>query len=66
MKINPFFPVLIVLLGVVIYAYYSLEKKPDPAVTVTPRQYIEMVEKNKEQRRANLENPTMDQPTPVR
>lgn len=51
MKIKPFFPVFIVLVGVIAYAYYTAEEKPDRAVTATPRQYIEMVEKRKEERR---------------
>lgn len=50
MKIKPFFPVFVVLVGVVIYAYHTMDKKPRGAVTATPRQYIEMVEKNKMER----------------
>ncbi len=50
MKIKPFFPVFIALVGVVIYAYYAAEKKPDRAITATPKQYIEMVEKGKAER----------------
>ena len=51
MKIKPFFPILIVLIGVVIYAYYAPQKKPEPATTLTPKKYIELVEKNREQQR---------------
>ena len=50
MTIKPFFPVFIVLVGVVIYAYNAPEKKPEKAATATPKQYIELVEKNKAER----------------
>ncbi len=50
MKIKPFFPVFVVLVGVVIYAYHTMDKKPRGAVTATPKQYIEMVEQNKTER----------------
>ena len=50
MKIKPFFPVFVVLVGAVIYAYLSMDKKPEGAITATPKQYIEMVEKNKADR----------------
>lgn len=50
MKINPFFAVFVVLVGAVIYAYQSMDKKPEGAITATPKQYIEMVEKNKADR----------------
>ena len=51
MKIKPFFPVFIVLIGVVIYAYYAPRQKPEPAATLTPKEYIELVEKNRERQR---------------
>ena len=54
MKIKPFFPVFIVLVGVVIYAYYAPERRPEKATTLTPKQYIEMVEKNKAKRTGQL------------
>lgn len=47
MQIKPFFPVFIVLVGVVIYAYYAPEERPERATNLTPKQYIELVEKNK-------------------
>ena len=50
MKINPFFVVFVVLVGALIYAYQAMDKKPEGAITATPRQYIEMVEKNKAER----------------
>ncbi len=46
MKIKPFFPVFITLVAVVIYGYYTAEKRPEKGITATPKQYIEMVEKN--------------------
>jgi hypothetical protein len=52
MNIKPFFPVFIVLVGVVIYAYYAPERKPERATTLTPKQYIEQVEKNKAEKRS--------------
>jgi len=50
MTIKPFFPVFVVLVGVVIYAYNVPEKKPERGTTATPKQYIEMVEKSKAKR----------------
>ncbi len=51
MKIKPFFPVFIVLIGAVIYAYYAPRQKPESAATLTPKEYIELVEKNRERQR---------------
>lgn len=50
MQIKPFFPVFIVLVGTVIYAYYAMENKPEKAMTATPKQYIKMVEVKKAER----------------
>ncbi len=50
MKITPFFVVFIALVGTVIYAYYAMEKKPEKAMTATPKQYIKMVEEKKAER----------------
>ena len=50
MKIKPFFPFLAALIGVVIYAYNAPQKSPDKGTTTTPKQYIELVEKNKAER----------------
>ena len=50
MQIKPFFPVFIVLVVTVIYAYYAMEKKPEKAMTATPKQYIKMVEEKKAER----------------
>lgn len=50
MKIKPFFPVFIVLVGVVIYAYNAPKQKPERATTLTPKEYIEMVEEKKKER----------------
>ena len=62
MNIKPFFPVFIVLIGVVIYAYHAPERKPERATTFTPKQYIEQVEKNKaEKRSVETEQETADQ-----
>jgi len=63
MNIKPFFPVFIVLVVTVIYAYYAMEKKPEKAMTATPKQYIKMVEEKKAERlkkrdTADMENTT--------
>lgn len=50
MKIKPFFPVFIVLVGVVIYAYNAPKQKPERATTLTPKEYIELVEVKKKER----------------
>ena len=50
MRIKPFFPVFVVLVGVVVYAYYAPEDRPEKGLTTTPKEYIELVEKNKAER----------------
>ncbi|MCB1759816.1 MAG: hypothetical protein KDI68_08575 [Gammaproteobacteria bacterium] len=50
MTVKPFFPVFIVLVGVVIYAYHAPEQRPESGVTATPKEYIELVEKQKAER----------------
>jgi len=50
MKIKPFFPVFAVLVGVVVYAYYAPQDRPEKGLTATPKEYIELVEKNKAER----------------
>lgn len=50
MKIKPFFPVFVVLVGVIVYAYYAPQDRPEKGLTTTPKEYIELVEKNKAER----------------
>lgn len=50
MRIKPFFPVFAVLVGVVVYAYYAPQERPEKGITTTPKEYIELVEKNKAER----------------
>ena len=45
-----FFAVFLVLIGVVTYVLLVAEKKPDKAITMTPKQYIERVEAAKADR----------------
>ncbi len=47
MKNKPFFVFFPVLVGVIVYAYYAPQDKPERATTLTPKQYIELVEKKK-------------------
>ena len=47
MNVKPFFVVFPVIVGAVIYAYYAPKQKPEGAVDLTPKEYIELVEKNK-------------------
>jgi hypothetical protein len=51
MQIKPFFVIFPVLVGVVIYAYYAPQEKPERATTLTPKQYIELVEKKKQEKK---------------
>ena len=55
MKSQPFFLILVVLIGCIIYLYNSAGDKPESATNLTPKQYIELVEKKKLERRI-LEN----------
>jgi len=50
MRIKPFFPVFAVLIGVVVYAYYAPQDRPEKGLTTTPKEYIERVEKNRAER----------------
>ncbi|MCB1851881.1 MAG: hypothetical protein KDI83_14070 [Gammaproteobacteria bacterium] len=62
MRVKPFFPVFIVLIGVVVYAYYAPENRPEKGITSTPREYIELVEKSKAERRQQEESTSKNQP----
>ncbi len=57
MKVKPFFVVFPVLVGVIVYAYYAPEEKPEHATTLTPKQYIELVEKKKQEKRQAEQEP---------
>lgn len=50
MKQQPFLLIVAVLIGVIIYAYYAPETPPEQATTLTPKQYIELVEEKKRER----------------
>ncbi len=55
MQIKPFFVIFPVLIGVIVYAYYAPKEKPEGATTLTPKQYIELVEKNKREKQEQSE-----------
>ncbi|MCP4283814.1 MAG: hypothetical protein GY792_05105 [Gammaproteobacteria bacterium] len=63
MRIKPFFPVFAVLVGVVVYAYYAPENRPEKGITTTPKEYIELVEKNKAERLKKEKAHTPEKPT---
>ncbi|WP_260294802.1 hypothetical protein [Sedimenticola hydrogenitrophicus] len=52
MKQKPFLLIVAVLIGVIIYAYYAPKESPERAATLTPKQYIELVEQKKQERKA--------------
>jgi hypothetical protein len=56
-KVKPFFVVFPALVGVIIYAYYAPEEKPEQATTLTPKQYIELVEKKKQEKKQSETEP---------
>jgi hypothetical protein len=58
MQVKPFFVVFPVLIGVIIYAYYAPKDAPERATTLTPKEYIELVEKNKIEKRKEQEKQT--------
>jgi hypothetical protein len=60
MKVKPFFVVFPVLVGVVIYAYYAPEEKPEGAAT--PKEYIERVEKKRSEKQQAMK---AEEETPV-
>ena len=41
---------LVIFLAIVVtvgYAYYALEKKPEKAMTLSPKEYMQLIEKDK-------------------
>ncbi len=57
MKVKPFFVVFPVLVGVIIYAYYAPKDRPEQATTLTPKQYIELVEQKKLEKKQAAKEP---------
>ncbi len=55
MRIKPFFVIFPVLIGVIAYAYYAPKDKPEGDATLTPKQYIELVEKKKLEKKQIIE-----------
>ena len=47
MNIKNFLVMLLAIIAAVTYSYYAVEEKPEKAVTATPGEYIEMVERKK-------------------
>lgn len=63
MKIKPFSVFFPVLVGVVIYAYYAPEEKPERATNLSPKEYIELVEKKKAEKQRATEAEEKDPET---
>lgn len=61
MRIKPFFPVFVVLVGVVIYAYYAPKERPEKGLTTTPKEYMEMIEKSRTERLENAQQRAPDE-----
>lgn len=51
MEQKPFLLIVAVLIGAIIYAYYAPKQAPERAATLTPKQYIELVEQKKQERK---------------
>ena len=51
MNTKYFLVIFLAIVIAVVYAYYVSEKNPKKATAVTPKQYIELVEKDKADRR---------------
>ncbi len=67
MKQKPFLLIVAVLIGAVIYAYYAPKEAPESATTLTPKQYIELVEQKKQERKAEAEvEAEKQQPSEIR
>lgn len=62
MKQRPFLIIMAALVGVIIYAYYAPEESPERATTLTPKQYIELVEQKKQERKAQAAEEEAKQP----
>lgn len=61
MKVQPFFVVFPVLIGAVLYAYYAPKDKPEGDITLTPKQYIELVEKKKLEKKQAIKKQAADE-----
>ena len=59
MEQKPFLLIVAVLIGVVIYAYYAPKEAPERAATLTPKQYIELVEQKKQERKQEAADQAM-------
>ncbi len=51
MNTRNFLVIFLAIVIAVVYTYYVSEKNPDKATAVTPKQYIELIEKDKANRR---------------
>ena len=47
MNTRNFLVIFLAIVIAVVYTYYISEKNPDKATAVTPKQYIELIEKGK-------------------
>ncbi len=52
MKIKNFLVILLAIIIAVAYAYYASEKKPDKGMTLSPKEYMQLIEKDKKDRKA--------------
>ncbi len=56
MNTKNFLVIFLAIVIAVVYAYYVSEKNPEKATAVTPKQYIELVEKDKAERRKDRQS----------
>ena len=53
MNLKNFLVILAAIIIAVGYAYYASEERPDKAMTLSPKEYIQQVEKDKQDHRSD-------------
>ena len=65
MKSKPFLLIIAALIGLIIYLKYTANEVPESAVTLTPKEYIQLVEKKKIERLKASKNEAQQSATQV-
>ena len=55
MNTKNFLFIVLAIVAVVVYAYYRPEKTPEKAMTLSPKEYIQLIEKGKADQKGDHE-----------
>ena len=56
MNTKNFLVIFLAIVITVIYAYYVSEKKPEKAMTLSPKEYMQLIEKDKKGHKADSQH----------